>query len=78
VNDGSVTVRLGGCEDERESCLPVVPGWIDIAPSIAGAMGFSTASGISSFQNPGLRSDGKSALCFAREPHLSERREFNT
>ena len=25
--DGSMTVHLGGCEDDRVNCLPVMEGW---------------------------------------------------
>jgi hypothetical protein len=25
--DGSVTIRLGGCDGKSVNCLPIVPGW---------------------------------------------------
>ena len=26
-DDGSMTVHLGGCDDDRVNCLPIQPGW---------------------------------------------------
>ena len=26
-DDGSMTVHLGGCDDDRVNCLPIIDGW---------------------------------------------------
>ena len=26
-DDGSMTIHLGGCDDGRENCLPIMEGW---------------------------------------------------
>ena len=28
--DGSFTVNMGGCEDGRENCLPIMGGWNNV------------------------------------------------
>jgi hypothetical protein len=26
-DDGSITIHLGGCDDDRVNCIPITPGW---------------------------------------------------